>query len=120
MAGGDNLYVFAPNTMAFTDEFGLAAEGGLLSEGFAIAQAGTAEGVIGRVLSVAVRYNPVFLTLMLSGDTPQNTSAKISPRANVLSRDHVSRKNYGGDCTPHEHDKLNAEMHQICDKPTCL
>ena len=72
LAGGDNLYVFAPNTMAFTDEFGLAAEGGLLSEGFAIAQAGTAEGVIGRVLSVAVRYNPVFLTLMLSGDTPQN------------------------------------------------
>ena len=76
LAGGLNAYRFAPNAQGWVDPLGLEAAApsaeGVLSMG-----AGAAgEGVVGRVLSALVRYNPVLWVLMLSGDTPESQKVR--------------------------------------------
>ena len=47
------------------------------------------EGVVGRVLSALVRYNPVLWVLMLSGDTPQNTTTATNNKTTVANQSDV-------------------------------
>ena len=74
---------------AWVDPLGLEAAApsaeGVLSMG-----AGAAgEGVVGRVLSALVRYNPVLWVLMLSGDTPQNTTTATNNKTTVANQSDV-------------------------------
>ena len=117
------MYRFAPNAQGWADPLGLEAAApaaeGVLSMG-----AGAAgEGVVGRVLSALVRYNPVLWVLMLSGDTPQNATTATNNKTTVANPSTVGKCSTNTQCKPCNPPAgvmFNKQTHSTHDHGNCL
>jgi RHS repeat-associated protein len=124
LAGGTNPYEYTGNPVSMVDPLGLAATLSACAAGPVGCAAGAGVLVVGAIAS-----------MLLTGDTENTDEAgvKIDPAAQGLSDRHQAtnkdrtKPGYGGNCTPDEYDRLDAEKDKNCgeqerltgDKLTC-